>query len=97
MLPKHPDQLSNAELDSWVRRLVDIAEPEGTLLDYKQEIKINRVSDRRELAKDVASFANEIGGTIIYGVPEKRASVGGPPTPTRPYGIDAIPGLEQNL
>ena len=31
MLPKHPDQMGNGDLDQWIRRLVDIGEPEGSV------------------------------------------------------------------
>ena len=97
MLPTHPDRLSDTELDQWIRKLVDIVEPEGTLLDYKREINASKQSERRELAKDVASFANEVGGTIIYGIPEQQGQPQAAPVPARPYGIDPVPGLEQNL
>lgn len=97
MIPKHPDQLTNDELDTWIRRLVDSAEPEGTTLDYKQEIIFGSGSDRRELAKDVVSFANEIGGTLVYGIPENRVNPQAVPTPQRPYGIASIPGVTQRL
>ena len=97
MLPTHPDRLTDTEFDQWIRRLVDTAEPEGTLLDYKREINASKQSDRRELAKDVASFANEVGGTIIYGIPEQQGQPQAAPVPVRPYGIDPVPGLEQNL
>ena len=54
-------------------------------------------SKKRELAKDIVSFANEVGGTLIYGVPEAHTDPRRAPTPERPYGIDPIPGLEQDL
>ena len=97
MLSKHPDQLTDHELDHWIRGLVDRREPEGPRLDYKQEIDLSTPSKRRELAKDIVSFANEIGGTLVYGVPESRTGSGQAPIPGRPYGIDLIPGLEQDL
>ena len=97
MLQHHPDQMTDVELDAWVRRLVDTAEPEGIRLDYKQEIKTNSAGEKRELAKDITSFANEIGGTLIYGVPEDRTNPEAAPIPKHPYGIDSIPGLQQDL
>ena len=97
MLPKHPDQLSNDDIDAWIRRLVDAQEPEGALLDYKQEIKLGSQTERRELAKDITSFANEIGGTLVYGVPEDKSNSRAAPVPLRPYGIKPIPGLDQDL
>lgn len=97
MLPNHPDQMSNQEIDDWIRRLVDTGEPEGIHLDYKQELKLTTTQDRRELVKDISSFANEVGGTLIYGVPEKRDSPQTAPRPMRPYGIDAIPGVVESI
>ena len=97
MLPRHPDQMTDEELDSFIRGLVDSLEPEGTLLDYKSIITLGTQSQRRELAKDISSFANERGGSLLYGIPEDRANPDSAPIPQRPYGIAAIPGLEQNL
>ena len=94
MLSRHPDQMQDGEFDSWIRRLVDTREPEGPRLDYKQEIDLATQSKKRELAKDIVSFANEVGGTLIYGVPEAHTDPRRAPTPERPYGIDPIPGLE---
>ena len=97
MLTRHPDQYSNTELDDWIRHLVDNLEPEGSLLDYKETISLSRQNEKKELAKDVSSFANENGGTLIYGVPEQRAGSRAAPVPTRPYGIDPIPRLGEDL
>ena len=58
----HLDQCTDADLDSWIRYLVDNAEPESTVLDYKQTLNLKTQADRREVAKDITSFANEIGG-----------------------------------
>lgn len=97
MLPRHPDQMTDAELDLWIRQLVANAEPEGPRLDYKQEINTARTTEKRELAKDITSFANEIGGTLIYGIPEDQSNPQAAPTPARPYGIDPIVGLEETV
>jgi len=97
MLPKHPDQMCNAEFDEWIRRLVDTREPEGAHLDYKEQLKIASQMDRRELAKDITSFANELGGTLVYGVPEEKDSHQAAPTPKRPYGISAVPGIIESI
>ncbi|MCH7579998.1 MAG: putative DNA binding domain-containing protein, partial [Chloroflexi bacterium] len=69
---------------------------EGPRLDYKAQIHLDEPAQRREAAKDISSFANEIGGTLLYGIPEDRGSSGAP-IPTEPYGIDPIPNLEQQL
>jgi len=92
---KHPDMLSDTDLDSWIVELVNNKEPENIRLDYKQILKLSPDTERRELAKDITSFANEVGGTLIYGVPEQSNPAG--PIPSKPYGIDPIPGAEASL
>ena len=96
MLPKHPDQYQDDELRQWVERLVHDQVEEGPQLDYKAEIHLTEPAQRREAAKDISSFANEIGGTLLYGIPEARGSSEAP-IPSEPYGIDPIPNLEQHL
>ena len=93
MLTRHPDQYTDEELEAWVRHLVDEQVSEGPRLDYKETIDLN---DKRELAKDISSFANEIGGTLIYGIPEDRQS-DETAIPCKPYGIDPIPDIESRL
>lgn len=95
MLPKHPDQYTDSELEEWVRhRVVEDKVSEGPRLDYK-ELKLEG-QWRREAAKDISSFANETGGTIIYGISEDRQS-DEVAIPKEPYGMDPIPGLEEQL
>jgi hypothetical protein len=96
MLLKHPDQYSDQDLEIWVQNLVHDQVSEGPRLDYKQAISLNSEKERLEAAKDISSFANEIGGTIIYGIPEKRKS-DDISIPLKPYGIDNIPDLESRL
>ena len=69
MLQKHPEQYTPEELEAWVRHLVDEQVSEGKRLDYKATISLKKQDDRCEAAKDISSFANEIGGTILYGIP----------------------------
>jgi hypothetical protein len=95
-LSKHPDLYTPGELDAWVRHLVDDQVAEGPRLDYKQTISLDSQSDRREAAKDISSFANEVGGCLVYGIPEKRLPKDRA-IPERPYGIDTIPELESRL
>jgi len=96
MLQKHPDQYSDEELEAWVRHLVDEQVSEGPRLDYKATIKLDRQPERIEAAKDISSFANEIGGTVIYGIPEDKQS-DETAIPCKPYGIDPVPDLESRL
>jgi hypothetical protein len=96
VLPKHPDLYTDDELDAWVKHLVDEQVAEGPRLDYKQTISLDSPTDRREAAKDISSFANEVGGCLLYGIPEKRLPKD-MAIPQRPYGIDPIPELESRL
>jgi len=96
-MPRHPDQLSDEELDSWVQKLVNDRHPEGPTLDYKQELDIGKKSGKIEFVKDITSFANELGGTLIYGVPEERSSKQEAPIPSSTYGMDPQPGLIETL
>lgn len=96
MLLKHPDQYSDEGLEAWVRHLVDDEVSEGPRLDYKQTISLESREERFEAAKDVSSFANEKGGTIIYGIPEDRKS-DEIAIPLKPYGVTPIPDLGSQL
>jgi len=96
MLSNHPDQYSDEELEAWIRHLVDDEVSEGPRLDYKQTIVLNSEKERFEAAKDISSFANEIGGTLIYGIPEDRKS-DEIAIPLKPYGVTPIPDLESRL
>jgi hypothetical protein len=96
VLPKHPDLYTDDELDAWVKHLVDDQVAEGPRLDYKQTISLDSRSDHRKAAKDISSFANEVGGCLIYGIPEKRLPKDRA-IPQSPYGIDPIPELESRL
>jgi len=91
-LPKHPDLLSDSELEDWVSRLVGDQVPEGLLIDYKREpSKLDNEGQKRELAKDVVSFANTQGGAVIVGVPETDGK------PTEPYGIEREADYESRI
>lgn len=54
----------------------DAAEAED--LDYKQAHCTSEAKSREELAKDVAAFANHMGGVIIIGMAEHRGVPYGP-------------------
>jgi hypothetical protein len=49
---------------------------EGRMLDYKQTLQITTGEEKRELARDLSSFANAAGGDLIYGVGEAKDSSG---------------------
>ena len=69
---------------------------EGPRLDYKATQELDRPKDRREVAKDASSFANEVGGVVLYGIGEKK-NAAGRPIPTSPYGIDPIANFESRV
>ena len=95
ILPKHPDQMNDQELGDWVHKLVTLKEPESIFLDYKETIATDSRSDKREIAKDVSSFANERGGVVLYGIPQIEEN--GEPVPANvdEIGRDPVPGLPE--
>src|SRR5947209_1986856 len=66
------DQLDEADLLD----LVENAVAEGTTLDYKAALPGNGDEEKREFLRDATSFANTVGGHVLYGVTEE----GGVPT-----------------
>lgn len=69
MLPKPTlEQVDAADLE----RLVTDQVHEGRTLDYKRDIALSTDEHRRELARDVSSFANAAGGDLIFGVEEAK-------------------------
>jgi len=97
LLPKHPDQLTDEDLDAWISSLVDQQAAEGPILDYRQTLNLSTPGEKRELAKDVTSFANELSGTLVYGVPESQINSASAPVPGRPYGMESLPGLPEAI
>jgi hypothetical protein len=93
ILPKHPDLMSDEDLSEWVHRLVSLKTPESIFLDYKETISTDSRSDKREIAKDVSSFANERGGVILYGIPEDRSGDEPVPVDVGDIGMGLVSGL----
>src|SRR5262249_37659471 len=77
MLDKPLEQITLADL----RELIQEKWPEGKAIDYKRDMYGKTDADKKELLKDVSSFANTDGGNLIIGMDE----AGGIPT--------AIPGV----
>ncbi len=96
MLKGHPATYKEEQLSEWIDHLVADQIQENPYLDYKQTINLGSSGEKAELCKDVTSFANTNGGTILYGIPEKRdgdqAAI-----PCSPYGMDPIKGLEEQM
>ncbi len=78
-LDKSIEEINEADLES----LIDAGTPELKTLDYKQSLPGNSDEGRREFLADVSSFANSVGGHLIYGM---RADAG---VPVELLGVDA--------
>lgn len=65
--------------------------PESEILDYKRDCYGNSDKDRREILKDVSSFANTRGGHIVIGVDEDQG------VPTAVSGIDVGIDLDAEI
>jgi len=68
MIEKDIDKISEEDLQS----LIDNSVLEKKTLEYKQELPGNKDSDKKEFLADVSSFANTIGGDLIYGIVEDK-------------------------
>jgi len=68
MFNKPISELTLADIES----LVENGVPESRILDYKLKLPGKSDSDRKEFLGDVTSFANTLGGYIIYGIKEEK-------------------------
>ncbi len=68
VLNKQLEDITEADL----QHLIDEERIEKKVLDYKSELHGNSDSDKKEFLADVSSFANAIGGDLIYGIIENR-------------------------
>jgi hypothetical protein len=59
------DSLDNL---SDIQGLIDSGTRESEVLEYKTASQVFSNSDKNEIAKDVSTFANALGGSIVYGV-----------------------------
>jgi len=71
MLTKDIHQITKADIDELI---LDQRE-ESKTLEFKRELNFND-SAKRELACDIASFANASGGDLLFGVDEQRDAEG---------------------
>jgi hypothetical protein len=62
--PKTIEDVSEADL----QRLIESLTPESRTLEYKGQLPGRTTEDRKEFLRDVVSFANSVGGHIIYGM-----------------------------
>lgn len=66
MIPKILNSITKTDIESLVANQVH----EGRTIEYKQILPGNGDEDKREFMADVCSFANAVGGDILYGVQE---------------------------
>ncbi len=86
------DDIAEADL----QELIDVGVPEGLNVEYKRELYDNTDADKKEVLKDITSFANSSGGHLIIGVEEEQ----GLPTNIRGIGgvdVDAAIQRIENL
>lgn len=95
--PKPPQLMKPEELSNFVRRLIQERQPESDALDYKKLANTGTQKDRLELAKDISSFANELGGSVIYGVPEVEEDGVPIPVPLERCGMDINSGMPERI
>jgi len=95
--PKDPRLMVDEELCAWANALIERQAPESSMLDYKARIAIEKTNERIELAKDVSSFANESGGTLLYGVPEIEGDNGPIPKTLSDCGINVAENLPEKI
>ncbi len=52
--------------------LIDDKVAERKTIEYKRDLPRNSYKDRKEFLADVSSFANTVGGYLIYGIDAKQ-------------------------
>ncbi|MBI4283502.1 MAG: ATP-binding protein [Chloroflexi bacterium] len=55
-----------------IQSLVDLGTPEGREIEYKSQLPGTTKEEKQEFLSDLVSFANCIGGDILFGVIEER-------------------------
>lgn len=82
---RHIDSLTKADIDDMVANEVR----EGRSLDYKRDLPGRKEGEKKEFLQDIASFANAVGGYILYGMGERVDAPGVPASPRGLAGINA--------
>src|SRR5438309_1617191 len=90
---KSVEQITAADLE----RLVTNGVSESRSLEYKETLPGGSDQDKREFLADVSSFANAIGGDLVYGARDARDESGKPTgTPDAIVGLD-VTNLDQAI
>lgn len=74
-----------------IQSLLSNQVPESEIIDYKRDCYGRKDNDKRELLKDVSSFANSRGGHIIIGVDESAG------VPAEIIGINAKVNIDAEI
>lgn len=53
--------------------LIDSEVIEDKTIDYKETLPLEKPQDKKEFLKDITSFANTLGGHIVYGMKEEKS------------------------
>lgn len=80
MIQKPLEQISPGDLDALITNSVR----ERKTIDYKRELPGGKDADKKEFLADVSSFANTLGGDLVFGLEE----AGG--VPTKVTGVSAV-------
>ena len=75
--------------ESDIKHLIDEQIIERKTLEYKSEIPGNGSEDKKKFLASVSSFANAIGGDLIYGIIEDR-NTGAPQSPLEGISISNV-------
>ena len=70
MKHKPLDSITTADIEA----LIADAVQESKTLDFKEKLPGNTDGERKDFLADVSSFANTIGGDLIYGIKEKEGA-----------------------
>ena len=78
MIPKPIRDITHADLQELIKTPIR----EGKTIEYKRQLPGGKDEDKREFLADASSFANAIGGDLLYGVEEKEG------LPTNLVGVE---------
>ena len=70
--------------------LVSSKTQEGLFLDYKVQLELGKDGQRKKFLADVSSFANAVGGDIVFGVRERRRNNKSTGEPESTVGLEGI-------